>query len=366
MPAPDTGGPPGMPVTSAERNHLPSTPWCRPAVRYPFGHSPGVGHDGQRGVGPGRGGERPAVDHKQVVDLVGPAVAVQDGRVGVVAHPGGAMLVGAVAGDAVDVDAVHLVRAGGLQDLGVAVDEPATHRQIVWVRGQGDPGDRQTPRVGHLLVEVDAVVVPGHVVYDHRHGHAVVEVLAVDALGFGTPQWTVRQAPVDREWDAHARAGDVTAAGEAAGVVVFVELEAAGADVPAAGPGVDGVVEQADGGAVLVPGDVAANQVTTVGEAVREPGRARQQQQPRGLDRAAGEDEHVGFLLGQLAVAVGVHGALRPAALVHGDLADVRVGSQVVPAGRHRVRHEHVERAGPGAGRIAVLLGERADHGGRP
>src|SRR3954452_16448297 len=102
---------PGMPMTYAERNHLPSTPWCRPAVRYPFGHSPGVGHDGQGRVGAGRGGERPAVDHEEVVHLVRPAVPVQDGRLRIVTHPGGAVLVGTVARDAVDVDAVGLVCA---------------------------------------------------------------------------------------------------------------------------------------------------------------------------------------------------------------------------------------------------------------
>src|SRR4029450_11438372 len=81
------------------------------------GNPPGVGHDRQGRVRSGPGREWPTVDHEQVVDLVRLAPAVQHRRLGVVAHAGGAVLVRAVAGNAVDVDAVDPPRAGCLQDL---------------------------------------------------------------------------------------------------------------------------------------------------------------------------------------------------------------------------------------------------------
>src|SRR5437764_1007752 len=77
--------------------------------------------------------------------------------------------------------------------------------------------------------------------------------------------------PVGRWRDADPGGRDVAAADDAAARVVLVVLEAAGADVAAAGPGVDRVVEHADRGAVLVEGDVAPDEVAAVGEAVREP-----------------------------------------------------------------------------------------------
>ena len=39
------------------------------------------------------------------------------------------------------------------------------------MRREGNPGDRQTPGIHHSLVEFDPVVMLGHVVDDHRHGH---------------------------------------------------------------------------------------------------------------------------------------------------------------------------------------------------
>jgi hypothetical protein len=47
------------------------------AVGNKVGDAPGVGHDRQRGVGPGCGRKRPAVDDKQARDLMGLAPLVQ-------------------------------------------------------------------------------------------------------------------------------------------------------------------------------------------------------------------------------------------------------------------------------------------------
>ena len=115
----------------------------------------------------------------------------------------------------------------------------------------------------------------------------------------------------------------MAAADEAAALVVLVELERAGADIAAAGPGIDRVVEQADRGAVLVEGDVAPDQVTAVGEPVREAAGLGQEQQARGLHRTAGEDEQVGLLLDQVAVGILVDRGLDPALAIHRQLADI-------------------------------------------
>ncbi len=42
-----------------------------------LGDAPGISHDRQRGVGSGRGGERPAVNGEQISDLVRLAPLVQ-------------------------------------------------------------------------------------------------------------------------------------------------------------------------------------------------------------------------------------------------------------------------------------------------
>src|SRR5215212_6039065 len=200
-------------------------------------YPPGVGHDGERGVGASRGRERPTIHDKQVVNLVRLTVLVEYGRVGVVAHARSTVLVRAVARDALGVDAIGLLRPGGLQDLGVTVDNPAALRQVVGMRLERDTRDGQAPRILHIVVELHAVVVLGHVVEHHADGEAVVVKVPVHLLGFGTPRWTVREAPVDRERYSHARRRDVRTTHEAARIVVLIELEAARGDVATAGPG---------------------------------------------------------------------------------------------------------------------------------
>ena len=176
------------------------------------------------GLAPVPVGNGAAVDHEQVVDLVSPAVLVQYRGVRVVAHPGGAVLVRAVARHPLWVDPVDRRGTGRLQDVAVPVDqEPALLRSFSCVV-ERDPGDGQTPGVGDLVVELDPVVVLRHVVQHHRHRHAVVEELAVDLLGLRAPGRPAGQAPVDRQRDADAGAGDVTAADEASRIVVVVEL----------------------------------------------------------------------------------------------------------------------------------------------
>jgi hypothetical protein len=78
-----------------------------------LGDPPGVGYDRQCGGLAGPGGEWAAVHDKEVVDLVRLAPPVDDRGGGVVCHSGGAVLVGAVPGDLVDVDPVDLVGAHG-------------------------------------------------------------------------------------------------------------------------------------------------------------------------------------------------------------------------------------------------------------
>ena len=70
-------------------------------------------------------------------------------------------------------------------------------------------------------------------------------------------------------------------------------------------------------------GDVAADQVTAVGEAVGKAGGLRQEQQPGGLDRAARQDEHVRLLLHGVPVGVDVDRRPDPAPAVQQELADV-------------------------------------------
>ena len=308
-------GPPG--IASARR-------FGASARRHdPFRHAPGVRHDRQRRVGPGAGRERAAIDDIEVVDLVRPAVAVQHRAVRVVAHPRRAVLVRAVAGDAVDVDLLHPARPRRLQDLGVAVDQKAPHREVVLVRAERDARHRQAPRVHLVVVEVDPVLVPRHVVNHHRDGHAVVVVEPVDVLGRRTPARRARKPPVDRQRDADAGGRDVAAADKTALGVVLVELERAGADVAAAGPRVDGIVEQPDRGAVFVERHVAPDQVAAVGKPVRKPARPGKQQQPRRLDRAARQQEHVGGLLVRPAVGILVDRGANLAGGVEGQLAHV-------------------------------------------
>ena len=119
----------------------------------------------------------------------------------------------------------------------------------------------------------------------------------------------------------------MAAADEAASRVVAVELEARRADIAAAGPGIDRIVEHADRGAVFVEGDVAPRQVAAVGEAIRKPAGLRQQQQPRRFHGAAGQQEDIRLLLEQVALGILVEGAFHPARAV-------QVSSRTMQSGR--------------------------------
>ena len=87
------------------------------AVGNRVGDAPVVGHDRQRGVGPGCGRKRPAVDDKQVRDLMGLAPLVQHRSFRIIAHPRGAVLVRTVAGNAFGINTVDLLRLWPLLDL---------------------------------------------------------------------------------------------------------------------------------------------------------------------------------------------------------------------------------------------------------
>ena len=141
----------------------------------------------------------------------------------------------------------------------------------------------------------------------------MVEVLAVDLLGLGAPGRAPGRCQLIGSGMPTPAAAMWPPLTKPRRGVVLVELERASADIAAAGPGVDRVVEEADRGAVLVEGDVAADEVAAVGEAVREAAGLGEEQQPRGLDGAAGEDEQVGLLLDEVAVGILVDRGLDPA-----------------------------------------------------
>src|SRR5436853_346409 len=77
------------------------------------GGAVGDGHSGQCGVEAGARDEGAGVADEEVLDVVGLAIGIDNGGLGVVAHAAGAHGVGAV----VQADA-HLVSAGGLHHLG--------------------------------------------------------------------------------------------------------------------------------------------------------------------------------------------------------------------------------------------------------
>src|SRR3954447_12098489 len=101
--------------------------------------APGVGHHRQRRIDAGRGREARAVDDVEVRHVVGLAPLVEHGLGGIGAHAGRAVLVACVAGAALEVEGDRLARAPRLEDLGVLVDLPLRHRQVVGMRAVRDP-----------------------------------------------------------------------------------------------------------------------------------------------------------------------------------------------------------------------------------
>ena len=216
----------------------------------------------------------------------------------VVPHTGRAVLVRAIAGHALGIDLLIAPAPAASR-----ISAPRSIRKrpcfrsfscgVSVIRATGRPQAST-----YLVVEIDAIVMLGHVVQHHRDRHRMVEIVAIVLLGGSAPGGRVRQPPVDRQRNADARTGDVAPADmKPRDGVVFVELEARGADVAAARPGVDRIVIGADRGAVFVEGHVAPDEIAAVGEAVGKAAGLRQQQQPRGLDRPAGEDEDIRLLL---------------------------------------------------------------------
>jgi len=80
------------------------------------GYADGVGDDGEGGVDGTRGDEKTGVDDVEVVELVGFAVGVEDGRGGIVAEADRAVLVA----DAFDGNALFEVGVEGDGSFGVA------------------------------------------------------------------------------------------------------------------------------------------------------------------------------------------------------------------------------------------------------
>ena len=160
--------------------------------------------------------KRRAVDDVEIVDLVRAAPSVKHRGRRIVPHAGRSVLVGAVAGDALGIDLLHALRAGRFEDVRAPIDEKPALAQIVLVYSRCDPRDRQAPGVLYLVVELDAILMSWHVVQHHRHGHRVVEIVAIVLLGSGSPGRRIGEAPIDRQRNADARAGDVAAADEAA------------------------------------------------------------------------------------------------------------------------------------------------------
>src|SRR5437660_10817243 len=99
---------------------------------------------------------------------------------------------------------------------------------------------------------------------------------------------------------------------------MLVELVAACGHIAAACPGIDRIFEHAHRGAKLVECRVAPYQVTAVREPPRKAPRAREQQQPRRLDRTAVKEIDVCLLLNAIAADHLVHRPLARITLVDG------------------------------------------------
>src|ERR1700761_1462313 len=103
---------------------------------------------------------------------------------------------------------------------------------------------------------------------------------------------------------------------------MLIMLKARGADIAAAGPGINRVVIGSDGGGIFVESHIAADQIASVRETVWKAARLRQQPQPRALHRPAGEGEDARFLLDRFAASVLVDRRADAALAVEDQLAD--------------------------------------------
>src|ERR1700722_10380540 len=192
----------------------------------------------------------------------------------------------------------------------------------------------------------------------------MIEVVAVVLLGGGAPGRRVRQAPVDRQRYADARAGEVPAANVTASLVMLVELEARGGDIAAARPRVNRIIEQANRRAIFVKGHITTDEIIGVGEPIGKAPRSGKQEQPRRFQRAASQYEHIRLLFDEIAIDVLVDRRHNGTVAIQREFAHIAFGAKITEAGPDRVRHKDVERAGSGSGGIAMLLRKGADNRG--
>lgn len=268
------------------------------------GGASGEGHVGEAGVlaaGGGHGGAVGAEDVFGAPDLV---VFVEDGFLGGAAHAGGAHFVDAEADGGSGVACLDVFGAHRLEHFGGVVFHVSPHLELVFLEGGVGHDEGETPLVGFVGGEGDAVVLVGE---------ALSESADADSPGAegGEFLFEVRAESTDAPGPsgAHAfaliaEAADVVAGGLLGDVAVAGDVDPAGA--PAVVDGVlVGVEVRAGSDAEVVVHEVAAEGaalVHAIGEAlglgVHEDG--------GGGDGGGVEEDDLGVVFGGL----------------HGDLVD--------------------------------------------
>ncbi len=224
------------------------------------------------------------------------------------------------------------LRTRGVQDLFASGDRVLQHPAAVRAERVVDLRRRDPAGVLQHRVQRHRVVRLGQVLADREHAGRVLEHLPIRAVVPFAPGYApARHSGQRREHGAPAPAELVgVAAHEAPAAIRLIELLAPDADV---GPAVavDRRIEDALDRRVGMEHQVPADLPARVGEAVRKPRRDRVEQDPRGTDTVAGENDHLGRLEMLDAVGVVVDRAARHASIVGRDLAHAAPGAQFDP-----------------------------------
>ena len=204
----------------------------------------------------------------------------------------------------------------------------------------------RSPRVLDLVVKLYATFVLRQIVQDHPDGKAMIIEVAIDLLGFSAPGGSARNAPIDRQRNANARASDVATADEASAFIMLVELEATRGNIAAACPGIDRIFEDTHRSAIFVESGVASNQIAAVGKPVRKaPPSARAAASAPTRPRRTPRMKMSASCSMKSPSRVLVHGALASTMFVNGDFMHVAIRPQIVTSGLQRVGNEDRESA---------------------